>query len=81
MGMSNVITVPELQARLAHAPLRLVDVREPNEWQAGHLPGATHMPLGTKAWQILHDAGFTNVRNLQGGIEPWRAAGGREEKP
>ena len=24
----------------------LVDVREPNEWDAGHAPGALHVPLG-----------------------------------
>ena len=26
--------------------VRLVDVREPEEWTAGHAPGATHIPLG-----------------------------------
>ena len=25
----------------------VVDLREPNEWAAGHIPGATHHPLGT----------------------------------
>lgn len=24
----------------------LLDVREPDEWAAGHVPGATHIPLG-----------------------------------
>lgn len=24
----------------------LLDVREPQEWQAGHAPGAVHVPLG-----------------------------------
>jgi len=24
----------------------LLDVREPHEWQAGHAPGAVHVPLG-----------------------------------
>jgi rhodanese-related sulfurtransferase len=24
----------------------LLDVREPEEWEAGHAPGATHVPLG-----------------------------------
>jgi molybdopterin/thiamine biosynthesis adenylyltransferase len=27
-------------------PLRIVDVRESDEWQAGHLPGAVHVPRG-----------------------------------
>lgn len=25
--------------------LQLVDVRHPHEWEAGHIPGATHIPL------------------------------------
>jgi rhodanese-related sulfurtransferase len=24
----------------------ILDVREPDEWQAGHVPGANHIPLG-----------------------------------
>ncbi|HVB27850.1 MAG TPA: rhodanese-like domain-containing protein, partial [Mycobacteriales bacterium] len=30
----------------------LVDVREPSEWDAGHAPGARHVPLAT----VLSDA-------------------------
>ena len=26
-------------------PMTLVDVREGDEWRAGHLPGAIHLPL------------------------------------
>lgn len=39
----------ELATRLAGedaASLLLVDVREPFEWNTGHLPGAVHIPLG-----------------------------------
>ncbi|HEY8648972.1 MAG TPA: rhodanese-like domain-containing protein [Candidatus Limnocylindria bacterium] len=28
------------------ADLHLLDVREPDEWQAGHIAGAQHIPLG-----------------------------------
>jgi rhodanese-related sulfurtransferase len=28
------------------ADVLLVDVREPDEWTAGHAPGAVHIPLG-----------------------------------
>jgi len=28
------------------ADVLLVDVREPEEWTAGHAPGAVHIPLG-----------------------------------
>ena len=24
----------------------IVDVREPNEWKSGHIPGAVHIPIG-----------------------------------
>ena len=33
-------------AAKADATLVLLDVREPDEWAAGHAPGAVHMPLG-----------------------------------
>lgn len=26
--------------------LRVLDVREPDEWEAGHIPGSQHIPLG-----------------------------------
>lgn len=33
------------------APL-LIDVREPNEWNAGHIPGAIHIPRGILEFKI-----------------------------
>jgi glyoxylase-like metal-dependent hydrolase (beta-lactamase superfamily II)/rhodanese-related sulfurtransferase len=40
------ISVDELRHRLdAGGSLQLVDVRRPGEWQAGHIPQATHLPL------------------------------------
>ncbi len=35
--------------RRSDAPARIVDVREQNEWDAGHIPGAELIPLGTVA--------------------------------
>jgi rhodanese-related sulfurtransferase len=29
-----------------HESARVLDVREDKEWQQGHIPGATHIPLG-----------------------------------
>lgn len=41
------IDVPELAQRLQHGePLTVVDVRRPEEWQAGHIPGAIPAHLG-----------------------------------
>ncbi|HYG09391.1 MAG TPA: rhodanese-like domain-containing protein, partial [Pyrinomonadaceae bacterium] len=41
------VTVEEARARLAANPrARLIDVREDNEWQAGHAAGAEHLGRG-----------------------------------
>ena len=40
-------TVPaQVPAAQVPADARLVDVRENDEWAAGHAPGAAHIPLG-----------------------------------
>jgi adenylyltransferase/sulfurtransferase len=40
------ITPSELSERLAHGEeIVLIDVREPYEWSAGHIEGATHIPM------------------------------------
>ena len=38
------ITPARLRAELAQ--LQLIDVREHDEWRAGHIAGAVHIPLG-----------------------------------
>jgi rhodanese-related sulfurtransferase len=49
-------TVPEITAQEAKAGLDrgevdlILDVREPNEWEAGHIPGALHAPRGMLEW-------------------------------
>ncbi|MCK9898965.1 sulfurtransferase [Parafrankia colletiae] len=41
------VTVTELPVQLpAEGGPMLVDVREPNEWAAGHIDGAVHIPMG-----------------------------------
>ncbi|MET8066864.1 rhodanese-like domain-containing protein [Micromonospora sp. NPDC005686] len=40
---------PAEAATLSGAGALLLDVREPAEWQAGHAPGARHIPLGQLA--------------------------------
>lgn len=46
---SAAIGVDEARCRLDTGDALLVDVREPDEWRAGHVAGATHIPLGTIA--------------------------------
>jgi phage shock protein E len=80
----------------------ILDVRTPEEYAAGHLPGAVNVPhdqlaarlpqldldptkevvvhcerggRATAAEQVLDDAGFTNVRDLDGHMKGWREAG------
>jgi len=78
----------------------LLDVREPDEWEAGHAPGAHHLPMmevpvrmaeipfdgdvvvvcrsGSRSGQVvsyLRGNGWDNVRNLDGGMQSWSAAG------
>lgn len=40
------MTVAELKERLATGGFHLVDVREGEEWAAGHIPGAQHLCKG-----------------------------------
>jgi rhodanese-related sulfurtransferase len=36
-----------IEKGLADGSILLVDVREPNEWEAGHIPGSVLFPLST----------------------------------
>lgn len=38
--------VPAVEPGAVPADAFLLDVREPDEWVAGHAPGAVHLPLG-----------------------------------
>jgi rhodanese-related sulfurtransferase len=57
-------TVPEMTAEEAKAKEDrgevdlIVDVREPNEWDAGHIPGALFAPRGMLEWYA--DQGYAN---------------------
>ena len=96
--------VPEIGIREVHAalasptPPRLIDVREPDEWEHSRIPGAELLPLSqwpqlaiekltdknqellihchhggrsARATAWLLGQGFTNVKNVAGGIDAW----------
>jgi adenylyltransferase/sulfurtransferase len=89
--------VRELKRKIdAKEDFFLLDVREPNEYQIGKIPGSTLIPLGevpqrvseiprdkgiivhckmgarsAKAAAFLRQQGYTNVKNLKGGILDW----------
>jgi molybdopterin/thiamine biosynthesis adenylyltransferase/rhodanese-related sulfurtransferase len=91
------ITVKELKERMdrGDAP-RLIDVREPHEYEICNIPGAELIPAGQlaqrldefdknaeivvhcksggrsgRAVEMMRAKGFTNARNLTGGILAW----------
>ena len=45
------MTVPDLPAELPDG-VTLLDVREPDEWAAGHAPEAVHIPMGELAGRL-----------------------------
>lgn len=49
---SQVKLVSALEAQALHAAgtVQFVDVREPAEWDKGHIPGAIHIPRGLLEW-------------------------------
>lgn len=80
----------------------VLDVREPEEWEQAHIPGARHLPRGLLEYQAaeqlpdrearivvhcasggrsalatrsLKEMGYTNVANMDGGINAWRERG------
>ncbi len=50
------LTIPEISATDVHDKLQqtevaaIIDVREPAEWQNGHVPGAIHVLRGLLEW-------------------------------
>jgi rhodanese-related sulfurtransferase len=89
------VTAPQVEPQTY-----LLDVREPDEWAAGHAPDAHHLPMmdvparigeiptdaevvvvcrsGGRSGQVvsyLINNGWDNVRNLDGGMHSWSAAG------
>ena len=59
LGGSLVQQLPDLLGSTRHQPragefgeVTVVDVRDQDEWDAGHLPGALHLPLATLAAHV-----------------------------
>jgi rhodanese-related sulfurtransferase len=92
--------IPGVSADQVGEDAYLLDVREDDEWAAGHAPGANHLPMmeiparmgevptdanvvvvcrsGGRSGQVvtyLMNNGWDNVRNLDGGMHQWAAAG------
>ena len=64
------ISPQELQQRLGR--VQIIDVREPEEFRAGHLPGAINIPRGLLEFKVdshpaISDRETTIVMQCQGG--------------
>jgi rhodanese-related sulfurtransferase len=57
--MVTSLSPQQAQTLIASTEIDIVDVREPGEWSAGHLPGARLVPLGelrsNPEGALLHD--------------------------
>ncbi|NBC35071.1 rhodanese-like domain-containing protein [Novosphingobium sp. FSY-8] len=62
------ISAPELAQMIDAGAAMVVDVREVDEFAAGHIPGAVNMPLSTfQASQLPDAGGKTLILNCLGG--------------
>ncbi len=58
------IDVPELAERLRAGEVDLLDVREDDEWRAGHVPGSLHVPYHDLAGDLPRELAARNGRPL-----------------
>jgi len=59
MTLINEITADELKDKIeANETINLIDVREQDEWESGHIPSARHIPLSEIQLRAneIHDA-------------------------
>src|SRR4051794_10157093 len=90
--MSNVPEVDVTEAeQLVSQGAVLLDVREDDEWQAGHAPGARHVPLNTLPERQPEDgerlvvicrsgsrSAHATAALMRWGYEAWNVAGGMQ---
>jgi hydroxyacylglutathione hydrolase len=74
-GSVPQMTPSALAAHLATGDIHVLDVRHDNEWQGGHIAGATHIPLGHLSARIGEvPTGRPLVVHCQGGTRSAIAA-------
>ncbi|GGN47684.1 rhodanese [Novosphingobium indicum] len=62
------VTAQQLESMLQSGEALVVDVREPDEFAAGHIPGAVNMPLSSfQPSKLPHPDGKKLVLNCLGG--------------
>jgi len=72
--MVDIFTREQVKEGLADGSILLLDVREPNEFTAGHIPGAVNFPLSTfDPAQLPRENGKTIVFSCRSGQRTQRA--------
>jgi rhodanese-related sulfurtransferase len=99
-GLPRDVDVQTAATLAERSDVVILDVREQDEWDAGHIPGALFIPMseiqgrlsevpkdktvivqcrsGNRSSQVtdyLQQQGYTNIRNMAGGLNAWQAAG------
>ena len=72
------ISVGEGKEMIGREDVAVVDVREPHEYNSGHVPDARLIPVASvfaRACEMAAAAGLTRLFNLEGGTEAWIKAG------
>lgn len=73
--MIDDLTRDDIKAGLAAGKILLVDVREPHEFVAGHIPGAISMPLSTfDPAELPVEPGKRIVLSCAAGVRSMQAA-------
>ena len=60
-GMQQVPHTPYLEVSAVPADAFILDVREPDEWSAGHVEGSLHVPMGQVAARLADIPGDCRV--------------------
>lgn len=69
------LTVAEFLRDLAGKDVQLLDVREMDEWQAGHILGSVHIPLAEVAARLVElDSGMPAIAICHSGMRSLYAA-------
>jgi len=99
-AITRDISANDLANQLGQSDILILDVRSPQEYASGHVPGAINLPhtsvasqieslqtyknetivlycksgyRASKAEQTLADAGFKQLRHLEGDMDGWQA--------
>ena len=71
----NEVDASEARALLEDAPPAVVDVREQDEWDEGHLPAAVHIPRGNLESRIENAVPDHFPSRFRARLRPRSAAG------